>query len=150
MQFSTRARYGLRALLDISLHGDEKPVLLKDIQVRQEISKPYLEQILLILQSAGFIRSIRGKKGGFFLARSPSEIKLIEVIKALERTISFVECVSNPQMCLRSDHCATQELWRRLTKILYRELESLTLEDLVRWQRENWKFNRSKRIGKKS
>ncbi|KFD40440.1 hypothetical protein DK28_0204810, partial [Peptococcaceae bacterium SCADC1_2_3] len=69
MQLSTRARYGLRALLDIALHDNEKPVLLEDIKVRQQVSKPYLEQLLLILQSAGLVRSIRGKKGGFVLNR---------------------------------------------------------------------------------
>lgn len=139
MQLSTRARYGLRALLDIALHDNEKPVLLEDIKVRQQVSKPYLEQLLLVLQSVGLIRSIRGKKGGFVLNRPPAEIKLSEVVKALERTITLVECVNNPLVCRRTDRCATQELWRRLTKVIYQELDALTLNDLIQWQREKEK-----------
>ena len=133
MQLSTRARYGLRALLDIALHG-QRAVLLQEIAERQGISRSYLEQLLLVLQSAGFIRGIRGRRGGFVLVRPPSEIRLGEVVRALERTLSLAGCVEDPQACPRAGHCTTHYLWQRLTEVLQRELNSLTLEDLLRWQ----------------
>jgi Rrf2 family protein len=134
VQLSTRARYGLRALLDIALSADKGPVLLRQIAARQELSRPYLEQLILALQSAGFIRSIRGKKGGFILVRNPSEITLDEVVKALERTVSLVQCVNDAQVCSRSIHCATRKLWARLTDVMHAELKGLTLSDLMEWQ----------------
>jgi len=133
MRLSTRSRYGLRALLDIALHEDERPVMLREIAEREGISKPYLEQLILALQAAGFVRSIRGKKGGFVLAKAPSEIPLIEVIRALERTFSFVDCIDNPQTCPRNVHCVTKKLWHRLKEALERELTGLTLQDLMEW-----------------
>jgi len=135
MQLSTRTRYGLRALLDIALSADNGPVLLREISLRQDVSKAYLEQLILTLQSAGFIRSIRGKKGGFMLMKSPSEIKLDEVVKALERTVSLVECVNDSQVCSRSIDCATRKLWIRLTDLIQKELGSTTLQDLMEWQK---------------
>lgn len=135
MQLSTRTRYGLRALLDIALCADKEPVLLREIAERQEVSKAYLEQLILTLQSAGFIRSTRGKKGGFSLTKSPSEIRLNEVVKALERTVSFGECVNDSQVCTRSFNCATRKLWIRLTDLIQKELGSLTLQDLMEWQK---------------
>lgn len=135
MQLSTRTRYGVRALLDIALCADREPVLLREIAERQEVSKGYLEQLILALQSAGFIRSIRGKRGGFVLIKSPSEITLDEVVKALERTVSLVECVNDSQICDRSVNCATRKLWIRLADVMQRELRGLTLKDLMEWQK---------------
>ena len=126
VQLSTRARYGLRALLDIALSADKGPVLLRQIAERQELSRPYLEQLILALQSAGFIKSIR--------VRNPSEITLDEVVKALERTVSLVQCVNDAQVCSRSIHCATRKLWARLTDVMHAELKGLTLSDLMEWQ----------------
>lgn len=134
MQLTTRARYGLRTLLDIALCANRGPVLLRQIAERQELSKPYLEQLILALQSAGFIRSIRGKKGGFVLMKDPSEITLDEVVKALERTVSLVECVNDAQVCSRSINCATRKLWVRLADVMQKELKGLTLKDLMEWQ----------------
>ena len=134
VQLSTRARYGLRALLDIALSADNEPVLLRQIAERQELSRPYLEQLTLALQSAGFIRSIRGKKGGFVLVRNPSDITLDEVVNALERTVSLVRCVNDAQVCSRSINCVTRKLWMRLADALHSELKGLTLKDLMEWQ----------------
>ncbi len=136
MKLSTRARYGLRALLDIALHGGKRPVLLSEIALRQGISKSYLEQIILSLQASGFIISIRGKGGGFILAKPPQEISLLEVVRALEGPISLVDCVENPSICPRKESCATTLLWQRLKEALERELEGLTLEDLTSWAKE--------------
>ena len=136
MQLSTRVRYGLRALLDIALNSNNgKPVLLKEISERQNLSRSYVEQLLLTLQASGFIKSIRGKKGGFLLAKPPEEIDLYSVVKTLERTMNLVECtISNN--CPRGGRCATQELWNRLSNVIRKELENTTLKDLMEIQKK--------------
>ena len=131
MKLSTRARYGTRALLDIALQGGDRPVLLRDIAQRQQISPMYLEHLITPLIAAGLIRSTRGPRGGIWLARSPQEIKLSEVIQLLEGSITPVECVNDPKYCPRSDFCATRDIWSELKKAMDGVLESTTLQDLV-------------------
>ncbi len=84
MKLSTRSRYGTRALIDIAINSTGKPVLLRDVARRQEISTMYLEHLITPLISAGIIRSTRGAKGGVWLARPPREVRLTEVIQLLE------------------------------------------------------------------
>ncbi len=136
MQFSTKADYGLRALLDIALHSDGEPVTLLDIARRQEISPSYLGQLVLSLQATGLVLSIRGRKGGFALTKPPSEINLEMVLRPLERRLTFAGCVDNPGICPRQEHCATHEMWCRLAGVLIRELSDITLTDLIRWHEE--------------
>ena len=135
MKLSTRARYGTRALLDLTLHSGEGPVLLRDIAQRQQISPPYLEHLIAPLVAAGIIRSTRGARGGVWLARPPEEIKLSEVIGLLEGSIAPVECVSDPKYCPRSDFCVTRDIWGELKKAMNGVLESTTLRDLVERQK---------------
>ena len=125
----------MRALLDMAQHRGEGPVLLKDIAKRQEIEPNYLEQIFISLKAAGLIRSIRGARGGFILSRSPSEVRLDEVIQALEGKIVLVECVDNPEVCPRVDLCATRDLWGEMAKGISQVLQSTTLQDLVERQK---------------
>ena len=125
----------MRALLDIAQHSGEGPVLLKHIAKRQGITPNYLEQILVSLKAAGLIRSIRGARGGFILARSSSEIRLDEVIRVLEGKIVLVECVDNPEVCPRVDFCATRDLWGEMVKGISQVLQSTTLQDLVERQK---------------
>ena len=135
MKLSTRARYGARALLDLALHTDEGPVLVKDIAQRQQISAMYLEHLIAPLITAGIIRSVRGARGGIWLAKSPQEIKLSEVIGLLEGSIAPAECVNDPKYCSRSDLCVTREVWGELKKAMNGVLESITLQDLVERQK---------------
>ena len=135
MKLSTRARYGARALLDLALHTDEGPVLVKDIAQRQQISAMYLEHLIAPLITAGIIRSIRGARGGIWLAKSPQEIKLSEVIGLLEGSIAPAECVNDPKYCSRSNLCVTREVWGELKKAMNGVLESITLQDLVERQK---------------
>ncbi len=132
MQFSTKADYGLRAMLDIALHSGEGPVPLRDIAGRQDISSSYLEQLLLSLQAVGLLRSTRGRKGGFSLTKSPSEITLEIVLRSLERRLSFADCVDHPDICPRQKQCVTNEVWCRLTDVLLRELKTIKLSDLIK------------------
>ena len=89
---STRSRYGLRFLIDLAQHGTEGPIDLGSIAERQEIPETYLAKLVIPLRNAGIIRSARGAKGGYVLARSAGEIAVMEVVEALEGQSSLLEC----------------------------------------------------------
>ena len=135
MKLSTRARYGTRALLDLALHGEKGPVLLKDIAQRQQISLRYLEHLITPLIAGGIVRSMRGARGGVSLARPPEEIRLSEVVQFLEGSITPAECVNNPRVCSRSAFCVTRDIWGELKRVMNGVLESTTLQDLVERQK---------------
>jgi Rrf2 family protein len=131
MKFSTKARYGTRAMLDLALHYGRDPVPLKDIASRQGISDRYLENIMRDLVSAGLLQSRRGQRGGFNLARLPREIKLSQIIQVMEGSIALVTCVEDPKTCNRVDICAAHEIWEKLKNEMVEILDSITLEDMV-------------------
>lgn len=135
MKLSTRGRYGTRVLLDLALSGGKGPVPLKDIARRQQISLLYLEHLIAPLVAVGMIKSMRGARGGVWLAKSPQEIKLSEVVGLLEGSIVPVDCVNNPKSCPRSDSCVTRDVWYEMKKAMDAVLESKTLQDLVDMQK---------------
>ncbi len=135
MKLSTRARYGTRALLDLACHVSEKPVQLKDIAGRQDISLHYLEHIITPLVGAGIIRSIRGVRGGLRLTRNPKDVKLSEVIQLLEGDMRPVDCIDNPASCGRAGFCVTRDVWCDVTKAIDAALDSVTLQDLLEKQK---------------
>jgi len=139
MRLSTRGQYGTRALLELALQDVEEPVPLRDIAHKQQIPLQYLEHLVTPLISAGILRSIRGAKGGFLLAKTPEEIKLSSVIQILEGPISPTECVNNPAICNRSSSCATREVWDELKRAMVGVLESTTLHDLAERHRKKKK-----------
>lgn len=135
MKISTRGRYGLRSMIDLAINSsDNTPVYISDIAKRQKVSEKYLEHIFSALHKAGLVRAIRGRKGGYLLQRKPEEIKLSEIITALEGKISLVECVSDPNLCSSSGHCATRELWQGLSNQINEYLSGHTLYDLIHMQ----------------
>jgi Rrf2 family protein len=123
-------------MLDLAMHYGKKPVLLKDISARQDISLRYLEQIVSPLIAAKLISSTRGPKGGITLSRSPRKIKLSEIIELLEGPITPVDCVENPGVCTRAPSCAARDVWSDLARAMHGVLESTTLQDLVERQKE--------------
>jgi Rrf2 family cysteine metabolism transcriptional repressor len=135
MKLTTKGRYGTRALLDIALNCQERPITLKEIARRQQIPLSYLEHLISPLVEGGVIRSTRGVGGGVSLAKSPGEIRLSEVIGLLENSTAPTECVDNPQVCSRSQSCATRDIWGEIKAAMDRVLRSTTLEDLVERQR---------------
>lgn len=135
MKLSTRGRYATRALLDLALHQEETPVLLKDIAQREQISLPYLEHLITPLIAGGILRSTRGARGGVSLAKPPEQVKLSEVIQLSEGSTALVECVNNPDICTRSGSCVTRDIWCELKGAINRVLESTTLQDLVERQK---------------
>ncbi|EHJ49458.1 transcriptional regulator, BadM/Rrf2 family [Solidesulfovibrio carbinoliphilus subsp. oakridgensis] len=131
MQLTTRSRYGLRMLIDIALHGSERPVRIQDIAKRRNISVKYLEQLIRALKKAGFIHSKRGPKGGHILAMAPEDIRVGDVVRALEVRPELTECVGNPDACLIASDCVTRQIWARATASLFKELDAIHVSDLL-------------------
>jgi Rrf2 family cysteine metabolism transcriptional repressor len=144
MKFSTRARYGTKAVLELSLQWGKGPVLLKDIAQRQEIPLPYLEHLIRPLVKAGIIKTIRGTRGGVSLLKPPKEVTLSEVIQLLEGSIAPVACVDNPSLYARSDSCVTHDIWAEVKKAMNKVFESTTFEDLVERQKQKWSLRQMK------
>lgn len=136
MKISTRARYGMRAMLDIAAHDGGGLVLLKDIAARQDVSKRYLEHMMTQLRNRGLVLSERGASGGYRLARDPEDIRLDEIFEALEGDIAPVECVRDSTVCGRADDCVTRELWCEVADAMRSVLGKKTLADLKRrWEK---------------
>lgn len=131
MFLSTRSRYGLRALIDLSAHYTGKPVLLRDIAQRENLSVRYLENIFSKLKTAGIIKSSRGKGGGFYPARDLNDIRLIDIVDVLEGNTSVSACVDIPACCKRSDMCVAREVWFSLNENLRKFLATITIDGLV-------------------
>jgi len=123
-------------MLELALNYNNGPVQLKDIAQRQEISARYLERMMASLVNSGLINSTRGQNGGFNLSRDPNEINLFEVIESVEGSISPVACIDDKKMCDRIDICITRDIWMKLKKAMSDVLVSITLEDMVRMQKE--------------
>lgn len=136
MKLSTRSRYGVRLMVELALDDSGSPMFLKDIARKEEISEKYLSLIVLPLKDCGLVRSVRGAKGGYTLARNPSEITLEEIVRALEGDMSLVECVRDEALCPRSALCPSRELWVGLSAKISSVLASVTLEDLARRGRQ--------------
>lgn len=136
MKLSTKGRYGARTMLDMAQHYGQGPVLLKDIAKRQQLSKKYLEHIIAFLKAAGLVKSTRGPHGGYVLAQPPAQIKLGQVITALEGSMAPVKCVDDPKACSLAKFCPTRDIWEEMKRSTDEILESLSLQDLVERQRK--------------
>ena len=136
MKLSTLGRYGARAMVDLAVHQDESPVLLKDIAARQDVSEKYLEHIFAGLRKAGLVKSLRGSKGGYYLAKKPDEITLFDIINALEGSLAIVHCVEDPSRCKRVKNCVTRDVWSQLSDAFQNILASVTLEDMAEKQKK--------------
>ncbi|MCS7253587.1 MAG: Rrf2 family transcriptional regulator [Armatimonadota bacterium] len=130
MRFSTKARYGLRFLIDLAVSYKDSPVRLRDIALREKISKKYLEHIVSVLVANGFVRAVRGSKGGFVLAKPMEQIVVLDVIEALEGKLSVVECILLPEVCERSPDCVARMLWTKVNEAIRQTLRGVTLKDL--------------------
>jgi Rrf2 family protein len=131
MKLSTRSRYGTRLMLDMAQHYREGPLQLGDIAKRQEVSVKYLEQIIMPLKKAHYIESVRGRKGGHTLTKSPEEITVGEIVALLEESSGLVKCAKDPTVCERTDTCPTRLLWKEAYEAMFERLEAITLADLV-------------------
>ena len=132
MKISTKGRYALRMLIDLALHQSEGYVSLKDISERQGISKKYLEQIVPMLNRSGILRTNRGNRGGYMLAKAPEECTAAEVLRATEGDLAPVSCLeSGVNTCPRAAQCPTLFIWEGLDRVVSEYLESITLRDIL-------------------
>jgi len=131
MKLSTRSRYGTRLMLDMAEHQEEGPIRLRTIAKRQGIPAKYLEQIIIPLQKAHYVTSVRGNKGGHMLARRPQEITVGEIVALMEGGRKLTACSDNPEACERAAMCVTRLLWKEAMEAMYEKLNAVTLADLV-------------------
>lgn len=132
MKISTKGRYALRMLTDLANHSDEGFVSLKDIAERQNISKKYLEQIVPMLNKAGLLRTNRGNKGGYMMAKKPEEVTVADVLTATEGSLAPVSCLEfEPNECPMKEKCSTLYIWEGLYKTITDYLTSITVQDIV-------------------
>lgn len=131
MWISTKAQYGMRALIEVAL-GGSRPTSLKVIAQRQGLSHLYLEQIFATLRRAGYVKSVRGAHGGYLIARSPYEITALEVVELLEGSLAPVTCIDDEDNCDHVGNCAAEPLWRRVDEAVRDVLGSTTLASMVK------------------
>lgn len=139
MHFSTRGEYGVRLMVELARHRGTGPVSLADISDHEDLPRPYLEQLVISLREAGLVVSTRGARGGYELARHADQIRMSQVIEALEGPISPMICATDhdgasgahAQACGRTSFCNVQSLWVKVRLAVIGALESMTLADLA-------------------
>jgi len=141
MKLSTRTRYGIRAILELAEHYGEGPLQLRIIARDQGVSVKYLEQLMAMLKSAGIVRSVRGSKGGYVLAKSPAQIKVSDCFECLEGSVITTECVESDSYCGRKTKCMARQLWAEVQNAVMGVLESMTLQNIVDRAKDNEAIN---------
>jgi Rrf2 family protein len=136
VKLSTKARYALRAVLELSLREGQGPVQLRQIAKAQDISPKYLEQLAMPLRNAELVRSERGPAGGYELARPASAITALDVVRAVEGPIDLLDCLGQSRVCDRADTCVARTLWGRVSAAISDVLGDTTMADLRDAQRE--------------
>ncbi|HBU11862.1 MAG TPA: AsnC family transcriptional regulator [Clostridiales bacterium] len=131
MKLSTKGRYGLKALVDLAVNGDKEAVSAGSIAQRQDISEGYLEQLLARLKKAGIVVSARGAHGGYFLARPAEQIRVGDVLRALEGSIEPAPCPGLEGECTDASSCVTKNLWRRINEGLTKIVDETSLRALI-------------------
>ena len=138
MKISTKGRYALRLMLDLATYNTGEPVSLKDVARRQEISEKYLEQIIAILNKAGYVRSIRGAQGGYLLKKDPKDYTVGMILRMTEGDLAPVDCVSDEgaSVCERKESCVTLRIWQQINDAVNGVIDNITLADMLQWQSE--------------
>lgn len=133
MKISTKGRYALRLMLDLAMHNTGEPISLKDIARRQDISDKYLEQIISVLNKAGFVQSIRGAQGGYILRRKPEEYTVGMILRLTEGSLAPVACLDSDDAipCDRENDCVTIMIWKKLNDAINDVVDNITLADMV-------------------
>lgn len=135
MTISTKGRYALRIMIDLAGHIGET-IKLKDIASRQGISEKYMEQIIAVLNKAGYVRSTRGAQGGYQLVKAPKDYTVGMVLRLTEGSLAPVECLAeNALPCEREGRCATIEVYKRIYDAVNDVIDKTTLEDLIEIER---------------
>jgi Rrf2 family protein len=132
MKISTKGRYALRVMLDLAQHHDGNYIPLRDVAERQGITVKYLEQIINVLGKSRYLKSSRGKGGGYRLARSPGEYTVGDILRLMEGNLAVISCLEDsPNECPRCDDCITLPFWQGLDRVIAQYVDGVTLEDLM-------------------
>ena len=135
MKLTTKGRYGLRAVIDLARYAKNEPVSLSDVAERQGISISYLEQLMAKLKKAGIVQSTRGAQGGYSLAKHPEEISVGEILRALEGSLSPVDCSAvdgeGETECSASNFCVTKYVWKRINDSINDTVNNIFLSELL-------------------
>ena len=134
MKLTTKGRYAVMAMADLALFKDRGPTSLTDISLRQNISLAYLEQIFIKLKNNNLVKSVRGAKGGYVLEASPEEIKISNIISAVDEEVKMLNCNKDSKKGCnnKSSKCITHNLWDQLDQHINNFFEKVKLQDLVR------------------
>ncbi len=132
LKLSTKVRYGTRLMVELALRYKQGPVVLKAIASRERVSKKYMEQIIIRLKKKGLIKTIRGAKGGYVLAKTPVQIRMLDIFEAIEGKVSLIKCLDKIDGCPLVTTCATREIWAQFKEIINRFLQSITLDDVAK------------------
>jgi Rrf2 family cysteine metabolism transcriptional repressor len=133
MRLSTKGEYASRAVLEISLHHPHQLLHIQEIASAQGIPVRFLEQILLMLKRAGYLRSKKGPNGGYYLAKDPAQISVAEVIRVMDGPLAPIDCVSVTahEVCPRESYCGLRWLWKEVRDSVAEILEKTTFKDLA-------------------
>lgn len=132
MKISTRGRYAIRVLLDLAEHNNGEYIPLMDIAKRQEISEKYLESIVSVLSKNKFVTALRGKGGGYRLARDPGQYTIGSILRLTEGSLAPVACLEDtPNQCARAASCKTLKMWEGCYKVINEYFDGITLLDLL-------------------
>lgn len=136
MKISTKGRYALRLMIDLATNDEGNPIRIKDVAERQNISDKYLEQIISVLNKAGFVKSVRGPQGGYLLKKKPEDYSVGMILRLTEGSLAPVACVEEDETdCERQGGCVTYLLWRKISDAINGVVDTITLKDLVDWQK---------------
>lgn len=141
MKISTKGRYAVRVMLDLALNNTGECIKVKDIAARQDISEKYLEQIIAVLNKAGYVKSVRGAQGGYKISRSPEEYTVGMILRLTEGSMAPVSCLENgTEECERCDTCETLEVWKDLYAAINQVIDNVTIADLVEKRRRQTEY----------
>lgn len=133
MKISTKGRYAVRVMLDLALHNTGECIKVKDIAGRQGISEKYLEQIIAVLNKAGYVKSVRGAQGGYKISKDPKEYTVGMILRLTEGSLAPVACLdANADECSRIDTCETLQIWKELYAAINNVVDNITIADLVK------------------
>lgn len=137
MMVSTKGRYALTIMVDLARNGRGSYVSLSDIAERENLSMKYLESIISTLNKGGMLISLRGKNGGYKLARDPKDYSINEILLLTEGTLAPVNCIMQDGVqCEKAATCSTLPLWAGLDKVIEKYLCGITLQDIIEGNRK--------------
>ena len=132
MKISTKGRYAVRVMLDLAINNTGEYIKVKQIAERQGLSEKYLEQIISILNKAGYVKSVRGAQGGYRIAKDPAQYTVGMILRLTEGSLSPVACLDDEvNTCERCDTCETLEVWKTLADAINNVVDNVTIADLV-------------------